>query len=225
MKNPSRINIQLSIFLSLLALPLDAMGKEISTGTWWNSQTQPLEVKEKEVLFRGESFPIGKETIVDSWTVFNKGWLSRDSAECRISTRLAHRAPSGEIVLLTMTRSRPSNSRGLACRFVKDTGSFANPFHYEQVVVTPDNSDGLNVSSVEVRDDLRRPDLKVEQLKDPNVTKTNKALSDFIKENLKPSTPWPRVTTFKSEFKKKAFQEPSGEEDDSSEEHDSAPGT
>lgn len=165
--------------------PALTLGAEIPQGSW-AAKDQRIEVRADRVILNGESYLFGQEQIAEAYTAnVSTGMSLQVKAQCRATTHQAYRAPDGRIALAKMHRSRESISGGAFCKMAKDPKIFDAPHAYTQRVLTLQKNGKLTVDELEVTDDYSRPKVTSAELMDPDVSKKNAGLKQFIAQQAK----------------------------------------
>jgi hypothetical protein len=146
------------------------------------AKPQKLEVRQDGITYNGKKYAFDKEVIGRAYPV-----ASGLRAYCYAHTHLATKTKDGEIVFLTTLRTKESKSDGLGCPFTRSLKNFSSPHAFEQIVFSVQKDGTLKAKSTVVRDGLNRPELSMEEMKNPRLVDENSALKEFLAKE-KPSS-------------------------------------
>jgi hypothetical protein len=142
-----------------------------------------LAIRGNSVVLDGKAYQIGKEAIFEVYGVNESGMFESSShSVCKAKTILPIRTDKGDVVVLTMYRSKPSYSAGFLCGVTSDLSKFEDPFAFQQIVLSKDETGRLEIKNTTVWDGIGRPNLKVDELKNPNLVEQNQALKTYIEQ-------------------------------------------
>lgn len=170
----------LNILIILTSLGISSFATPTLPNGACNFSGGQVKMDNGSVTFNGEKFPLDKETVMKAYATSVSGFMGGNGTQCRAETHLATVAKNGDIVLLILHRSKESHFGGLFCGLSVDVSKFDNPYYYDQIVISKDSTGQMTVKKLEVTDAIDRPDLKTEDLKNPNATTENPALKKFI---------------------------------------------
>jgi hypothetical protein len=136
-------------------------------------------------------YPFGNERVDEA----RNEWLrtiEKSGVECHATTRFAVRK-NDRIVLVETGRRKLSRSFGILCFTTTDVSKFSAPFEFSHAVLKLGPTPTLE--EISSQHDTQRPEVKINELKNPDILRTNKKIAQYLRQALERESPLVTRTT------------------------------